>query len=158
MADTEVRIEIKGPIGETNDFFNYPLKDIREVVLDLKNMTFINSIGVKNWVVWTLRVPPDCTVRLQNAPYVMISQASMVKGFATFPKFKVESFKAPFSCSSCGHESETSLEMGKDFEYCKEGQKSWFKIPEIKCKKCGAEMEPDFIEEKSFKFLAPDQS
>lgn len=153
---SRLELFLEGAIGETTPLFNLPVQDVKELVLDMSKVTYINSIGVKHWILWTVRLPADCQVKLVNTPFVIASQASMVMGFTT-PNMKIESIRVPYACDACGVEDSRLLVRGKDYEYgdAAKGAKPLMQPPEHEtCPKCGAkQLEPDFIIDKTFKFL-----
>lgn len=152
---TQLVVQMSGPIGETTALFTIPMAGLKEIVLDMKDVTFINSIGIKHWILWTVKIPHDCIVRMQNCPFVIGTQASIVVGF-TKSNMKIESLRIPFVCNSCSTESLYPAQMGKDYFYAVGDQKAQLLIPDsIPCPKCKAAMEQDFLIEKTFKFLTP---
>lgn len=151
---TVIQIEIEGSIGETSPFFTIPIKDSTEIIIDMDKMTYMNSIGVKNWIIWTMKIPSKCEVKLLNAPVLIASQASMVQGFVT-PKIKIESVRIPYACESCGLEKSELAQANKDFFYENPPQQAKLAlIPEMPCPKCQTgKLELDIIPEKTFRFL-----
>jgi hypothetical protein len=149
-----VKVALQGALGETSPFFTMPVKDVLTIDVDMSEFTFINSIGVKNWIMWTLRLPQNCVVRLHNCPLVIASQASMVMGFAT-PKITLESLRLPYVCDSCSVETVRLVKRGEDYEYAAKDKPAQINIPmEVPCAKCGTgKMEPDLLIGKTFKFL-----
>ncbi len=154
-TDSSVKvIEIVGLIGETSPFFLLPLHNIKELHLDMTKTTFMNSVGVKHWIMWTLKVPKSIKVVLKKCPNMIASQASMVSGFLP-ANFEIQSFFAPFLCPSCETEHMVEHIAGVHYKRAVPEAPSWIKLPEIKCPKCkGPEnLEPDFFIEKVFAFL-----
>lgn len=152
-----------GPIGETSELFLLPLEDFNELWLDMTHVTFINSVGVKQWILWNAKFPRDFRVKIINCPFVIATQASIVIGFVT-PNITIESFRAPFVCESCGAEELKLLNRGTDYEYAKrkfalqsspDDEEAKINLPAVStCPKCKKNtQEPDFIVEKTFKFL-----
>jgi len=150
----QINVALTGTIGETTPLYLHRLDGVTQLTIDMSKVTYINSIGVKAWIVWTLRIPPKCQVKIVSAPYVIVSQASQTLGFVN-DKIKIESMQAPFLCAGCGAEETRVLKQGIDYDYPKDGKPSWTRIPEKSpCSKCRAtELEPDFILDKTFKFL-----
>lgn len=150
----QVVANISGAIGETTPLFTIPLGGVTELIVDMANMTYINSIGVKNWIMWTVKIPKDCTVRLLNCPFVIVSQAATVMGF-TAPNMFIESFRMPYLCESCNFDNFVLGVRGKEFDYSRDGQPSKITLPtHLTCPKCKqSTFEPDFLSEKTFKFL-----
>ncbi len=151
---TTLNVQLEGPIGETTPLFNLPLKDLKEIVLDFAKMTTINSIGIKQWITWTYKIPSDAKVRMLNCPFVIATQASMVVGFVK-PNMVIESIRLPFVCTECEAESIYEAKVGTDYTYAKAGVPAVIQVPtENQCPKCQKKTsEPDFLLEKTFKFL-----
>ncbi len=150
-ASLEVKIE--GSIGEKADIFNIAPGDAKEIIIDFEKISYINSIGVKNWIFWMGRFPQNAIFRFKNCPSAIVNQVNMVKGFLP-DKGTVESFSIPYFCETCSKEEIFIARRGVDFEFSKATESSWNKIPESRsCSKCGGEMEMDIVPEKYFAFL-----
>lgn len=150
-----LNVSLEGAIGESTPMFTLPLDGTKEINLDLGKVTYINSIGVRQWIIWTMKIPRDCKVKMVNCPFVFASQASMVMGFLT-PNMTIESVRLPYACESCAFEESYLASRGKDYEYpAGPGISSKVMIPEQReCPKCKKpELDPDFFVEKTFKFL-----
>jgi hypothetical protein len=150
----QLSFNIVGLIGESADFFKVPVRDVHEIYLDMEKATYINSIGVKNWIMWTAKVPKNVKVTLAKCPFVVANQAATVAGFMP-ENFKFESFFAPFVCPSCENESMILLSRTVHFEYEMGEAQCWYKPPVVNCKKCAGnpELEPDFFADKIISFL-----
>ncbi|MBX3023020.1 MAG: hypothetical protein KF799_15195 [Bdellovibrionales bacterium] len=149
---TSYEFVIEGAIGEGSTIFAQDVRDATRIVMNAEKMTYINSIGVKNWILWTVRIPKSCAFILTKAPLVMINQASTVVGFMP-PSGQVESFNAPFVCPQCDTEKMVLLTAGKDYHYATADKPSRLNLPTINCAKCAVPLEPDFVEAKVFAFL-----
>jgi hypothetical protein len=152
--DTRLRTYLDGSIGESTPLFILPLAGVTSITVDLSNVHSTNSIGVKHWILWTLRIPKSCTVKLVNCPYMIVSQANIVVGFLS-PGMTLESFRAPYVCEECGVEFIRTLTRGKDYDYASTTKPYAINLPShIECPKCKkTELTPDFFLEKTFKFL-----
>jgi hypothetical protein len=153
-ADKTINGELEGSIGDSSILYTMKLEGVHQLNLDMTKVTSINSIGVKHWIMWTLRIPKECKVAIVNCPYVIVAQASMVMGFTT-PNMTIESFRAPFLCDECGNEEIHLLKRGKDYEYALNNVPMKVQLPAgIVCHKCKkGKLEPDFVTEKTFIFL-----
>ena len=152
---TQLHVQMAGPIGETTPLFNMPMPGLKEILLDMNDVTFINSIGIKHWILWTVKVPDDAMVRLVNCPFVIATQASIVVGFVK-ANMKIESMKLPFVCDACSTEANSLIHMNKDYFYATGQTSARILVPDsLPCPKCKKPMEQDFIMEKTFKFLSP---
>jgi len=147
-------VNLDGPIGETTKLFTLPIDNVMELTLEMSGVTFINSIGVKHWIIWTLKIPAQCKVKIVNCPFVIVSQASTVVGFIT-PRITIESFRMPYNCERCNYEETIVAKRGNEFEYSTPVKPKFLKLPSnVRCPKCKEEtFQPDFMIEKTFKFL-----
>jgi ribosomal protein L44E len=150
----QVHVSLEGPIGDTTELFILPLKDMKQLTIDMTKTTYINSIGVKHWITWAMKLAPTLDVKLVNCPFVIVNQANIVVGFMT-KKMKVESFRMPYVCEECSREETLTATRGKEYEYASPGVPKKIEIPsELPCPKCQkGKLEPDFFREKTFKFL-----
>nr|BFD68170.1 hypothetical protein HAGR004_31920 [Bdellovibrio sp. HAGR004] len=148
-----IEISLEGPISEKTSLFDINLQTYKEIKLNLSKVTFINSIGVKNWILWTLRVPKNAKLYLEECPFVIVNQVNIVHGFVP-QGAAITSFLAPYLCDSCSHEQIVKLSQNVHYIYASDQSQASIKLPEdLKCAKCGGTMEPDFIVEKTFSFL-----
>lgn len=143
-----------GPIGETTPMFNLPLAGLKDIVLDMGGVTMINSIGIRQWITWTNKIPVDCSVKMINCPFVIGTQASTVVGFAR-SNMKLESIKLPYLCEACETEQSVLVRRGVEYDYKTATEPVKLQLPaKLKCVKCGKDaVEADFLPEKTFKFL-----
>lgn len=146
-------LSIKGPLAETNAIFNVAVEPLTQVNIDFSEMTYINSVGVKNWMLWVHKVPASSQILLYRCPFVIINQSVIVTGFLPSNVFLM-SFQAPYYCDSCHEEKYHLLERGRDYEYPVGGGDPRLSVAEeIPCPRCHGIMEPDFVFEKTFLFL-----
>lgn len=124
------------------------------MIVDLNQVTYINSIGVKNWVLWILRMPLNFTLRLQNCTPLLINQINTVKGFLP-TKFAIESLYVPYRCDRCSQEQMILLKEGKDFQFASAGKPSKYTLPETVPCSCQPKQIAglDVLESKYFHFL-----
>ena len=151
-TDETIEFILEGAIGEGAPLFQQDVRNFKEVVMDMEQVTYINSVCVKAWIQWTGRIAPGAKFILRKLPLVMINQASTVVGFMP-PHARIESFFAPFVCPDCNTETTMLFTRGKEYEYEEAGAEKRFDIPEISCPKCKAAMEADFTPAKTFSFL-----
>ena len=150
--DFDWEFHLEGPISEKTELFSHDVRKAKTLTIDMQRITFINSIGVKNWIMWMMSVPHSCKIELRNCPFVIISQINMVQGF--LPKSaRVQSFYAPY-VNEDGDEIERLLVRGVDYEYAEPGKPAMkaFLDP-YKDPASNEEYEPDFIPDKITKFL-----
>lgn len=147
-----IEVFLEGPISEKTEIFDIKIQNFKDIKLNMAKVTFINSIGVKNWISWTMKMATGAKLTLEECPYVIVNQVNIVHGFV--PKSTViTSFFAPFLCDECSHEQVLKLEHGVHYKYAQHQLPHEVNLPEVICAKCGAVMEPDFMVDKTFGFL-----
>ncbi|MEK2690813.1 hypothetical protein [Bdellovibrio sp. GT3] len=147
-----IEIFLEGPISEKTELFDVKIQNFKNIKLNLSKVTFINSIGVKNWISWTVRFSLGTKLVMEECPYVIVNQVNIVHGFV--PKGTViASFIAPFLCESCAFEMTMKLENDVHYKYAVNQLPHEVHLPDLTCTKCASPMEPDFMVEKIFSFL-----
>ena len=149
---SEMEFVLDGAVGEGSPLFEQDIRTATRLVIDAEKMTYINSIGVKNWIMWTARIPRGCTFTLVNTPLVMVNQASTVVGFMPAGGV-IATINAPHVCPDCNAEAMVPLEKDKHYVYATADHARELRLPAVPCPKCKAQMEPDFLEAKVFAFL-----
>src|SRR5215216_3129826 len=73
------------------------------LVLDLAGITFINSLGVRDWIrMQAAATQAGIQIEIRRAAEVIIHQLNMI--IATRGTARVASFYAPYACDACGRE------------------------------------------------------
>lgn len=148
-----VKFTVDGPINEMSSLFNLKFDVPSEINLDMSKASYINSVGVKRWIAWMAEAPEGSRFHLHRCPFVIINQSVIVDGFLPANGYLM-SFFVPYHCKSCLTEESFLLERGVHFEYPEGGKRHVVNYPvRITCPKCSLGMAPDFISEKTFKFL-----
>jgi hypothetical protein len=122
----------------------------RTVTIDTAGVTFINSIGVREWM-RLLRGLADrgASIRLERCAEVIIEQINMIDDAGAGAE--VVSFHAPYACDHCGLETSVLLDVAKDGAVMRS-----MKTPPATCPECGGAMELYEVPEKFFLFLTVD--
>lgn len=151
---SEVTVFPEGQLVETSDLYSFTLSGSENLTIDLEKVTTISSIGIKNWISWSDRLPKKNPIKMKSCPTIIVNQASMVVGFVP-ANTTIESWRAFFICESCSHEDEILLLRGTHYQYPADGGSPSVTIPkDATCSKCKTgKLEPDFLPEKIFKFL-----
>ena len=117
------------------------------VVIDLKGVRFINSVGVREWIVFLGSLTDrGKKVVLRNCSEPMVHQMSMVveaRGSA-----EVESFCAPFLCDDCASERSLVIDVAQNL-----GELKARRVPAQKCPDCGGTMRFDDFPNRYLLFL-----
>ncbi|MDZ4084989.1 MAG: hypothetical protein U1E10_18750 [Bdellovibrionales bacterium] len=127
---------------------------IKKLVIDLANVTRMNSTGVRQWHIWMtgLRAEsPEALVVLRNCPRFFIETMNMIYEFVPGPH-AIESFVVPMYCEECDESQDTLL------DYSQSGSDDLTSspeivVPEVICESCNKPMELDCVEKTYFKFL-----
>ena len=146
-------VKLTGEIDEMVDFSGLEIpKDQNRITIDLKEITMLNSVGLRSWVLWIKSIEQDVIV-LRHCPNVAVHQMNILEGFMPL-KTIVESFEVPYNCESCGEDTLTWAKRGEQYFERTADKADWIKIAEnIECQNCGKEAELDVIPTKYFHFL-----
>ena len=148
-----LRLTVEGSIDEDAVFPNLDLSKIKSVELDLKGVTAINSVGIREWMEWIKPVAAKAQIRLHNCPKALVFQLNMVDGFLP-PNSSVSSFYVPFFCEKCDREESVLFTVGKEVTGGPGGAKiSFDSKTHFKCAEATCEMAMDATESKYFQFL-----
>lgn len=117
------------------------------LTIDLADVTYINSLGVRDWVDFLRRLEgKGVTVAFERCADVMVLQMNMINGARG--KAEVRSFFAPFACDACGWEGASLVETQRVAPVVTAGG-----TPEIRCPDCGQTARfADFVD-RYFLFL-----
>lgn len=120
------------------------------LVLDLGSVTFINSLGVRDWIrMQAAAQQAGLAVELRRVAEPLVHQLNMI--IATRGNAKVGSFFAPYACDACGREESILLDAVANAEGL-----ARLEPPSVTCPECGAAMAFNDFPERYFSFLAPE--
>ena len=126
------RVTMAGRIDDTASFADLPGRlPAGEVVIDTEGVTFVNSIGMREWIrlIRALR-ESGRAVRLERVADVLMTQMNLIaelRGAVT-----ISSFHAQYVCPACGAEAAPLVDAA---------------LAAVPCSECGAAMElADFPE------------
>ena len=145
-----------GAIREGCGLPNVPFEELKTLVFDLKDVRFINSCGIRDWIAWIKKVPNEVQIVFKNSPSLLVVQMTILIGFVPQTAI-VESFDVPYICESCNSTTQVLVEHKKHYIQARKSGEE-FKLmlpPPPKCEKCDSTMELDALENKYFKFLDP---
>lgn len=118
------------------------------LVLDLAGVTFINSLGVRDWIrMQSAAQQAGVAVELRRVSEPLVHQLNMI--VATRGAASVTSFFAPYVCDACGREDSLLIDAiahGPGL--------ARFEPPGMGCPECGAHMAFNDFPERFFSFLA----
>lgn len=101
-----------------------------EVVIDTEGVTFVNSIGMREWIrlLRALREGGH-PVRLERVADVLMTQMNLIAELAG--AVTISSFHAQYVCPSCGHEGTPLVDAAHGLAA----------MPALPCPECGSAME-----------------
>ena len=146
VADGD-QVTLSGEVDDQATLSDLATQLGKKVVVDLGGVRFINSVGVREWIVF-LGALADRGVKviLRNCSEPMVHQMSMVveaRGSA-----EVESFHAPFLCDDCASERSLVLAVAPNLDALRAR-----KVPAQKCPDCGGTMHFDDFPNRYLLFL-----
>jgi hypothetical protein len=145
---TDDQLVVTGALDETSGLMDL-INRARggRLVLDLGGVTFINSLGVRDWIrMQSAATKQNIAVELRRVAEVLVHQLNMI--IATRGTAQVTSFFAPYACDACGRE-ESLLVDAVAFR----PQLAQLQPPAMTCPECGAQMAFNDFPERYFSFL-----
>jgi anti-anti-sigma regulatory factor len=118
-----------------------------QLVLDLAAVTFINSLGVRDWIRMQAQAQKQgIAIELRRVCEQLVQQLNMI--LATRAASTVTSFYAPYACDACGREESLVVDAVAHADLLAHGQ-----APPQACPECGAQMAFNDFPERYFSFL-----
>ena len=111
---SDVLLAFKGQIDEDASFSGLELDGVAKVILDLNEVSAINSCGIREWIKWIRTAPDGSQITYKNCPKVIVDQINMVAGFLP-DNAAVESFYVPYYSDDSGNEKMVLFTSGKEF-------------------------------------------
>ncbi|MBX9766387.1 MAG: hypothetical protein K2X47_03870 [Bdellovibrionales bacterium] len=145
-------LQFSGAIDELAEFPTLALEGFKSIVFDLEKVKSLNSIGIRNWVIWRKTIPSKVQITFRFVPKVVIDQMNILDGFLPFNSL-FESFQVPFHCEDCDLTTSYLFTKGRDFEPSTADFQGEVKTKVRPCPECSAETEPDVFEGTYFSFL-----
>ncbi len=118
------------------------------LVLDLAAVTFINSLGVRDWIrMQAAAQQAGLAVELRRVSEPLVHQLNMI--IATRGTAQVTSFFAPYACDACGREESLLIDAVLHRERLLR-----LDPPPMACPECTAQMAFNDFPERYFSFLS----
>jgi len=140
---------LAGSIDETADLMGL-LGQARggRLALDLGGVTFINSLGVRDWIrMQATATQHGLAIELRRVAEVVIHQLNMI--IATRGTARVTSFFAPYACDRCGREDSLLVDA-----MASAAGLARLEPPPMTCPECGGPMAFNDFPERYFSFLS----
>ena len=117
------------------------------LVLDLAGVTFINSVGVREWIrMQTAAAATGVRIELRRVPDIIVNQLNITP--ATRGVSVVSSFYAPYECDDCELDELFLVEIAAHGAVLAKKQ-----LPAVTCHSCHRAMEPAYPPEVYLAFL-----
>lgn len=117
------------------------------LVLDLAGVTFINSLGVRDWIrMQAAAQQAGLSVELRRVAEPLVHQLNMI--IATRGSATVASFFAPYACDACGREESLLIDAVANGPGL-----AALQPPAMTCPECSAQMAFNDFPERYFSFL-----
>lgn len=123
------RIDDGSPLGEIAAKLPHG-----DVAIDTGKVTFVNSIGVREWMRLVRALRERGTVTLERVSDVLVAQMNLVPGMAD--GVQISSFHAPYVCPACGVETAPLIDAVAHAAGLRVLQ-----APTVPCRDCGGQME-----------------
>jgi anti-anti-sigma regulatory factor len=118
------------------------------LALDLAAVTFINSLGVRDWIrMQAAAQKSGLEVELRRVAEPIVHQLNMI--IATRGAARITSFFAPYACDACGREESLLVDAIAHRE-----RLTRLDPPPMSCPECGAQMAFNDFPERYFSFLS----
>jgi len=152
-ADKIQIVKMDGDIDENAKFPPVDTEGIKQFILDLKQVSTINSAGIREWIRWIEKIPTQIEIAFRHCPRPIVDQINILKGFLP-NNAEVESFYVPFYCERCGKRENKLYHRGIDFTKGSVDSPPKIKLePPEDCEEKECPIELDVLEPKYFGFL-----
>lgn len=148
ITEQDDALVLAGSIDETAALHELPARARNgKLVLDLAGITFINSLGVRDWIRMQAAAQNlGLAVELRRVAEPVVHQLNMI--IATRGAASVTSFYAPYACDNCGREDSLLVDAVVNAARLAE-----LDPPPMVCPECKSAMAFNDFPERYFSFL-----
>ena len=148
---SRLNVNFAGGLDESTQLPVIDLEGVKSARFDMGKFTSINSIGIRNFIVWKAAFDKaNIPVDVENMTVSIVQQCNMVAGF--LPKLaNVRSVFVPHSCDDCSSEYLQLVQVHN-------GQPEAFEVKAVGKCKTGCLFQPDYAMQKYLKFAQPAKS
>ena len=149
ITDAGDSFVLAGAIDETAALHELPGRArAGRLALDLGGITFINSLGVRDWIrMQAVAQQTGLAVELRRVAEPLVHQLNMI--IATRGNAAVTSFFAPYACDACGREESLLIDAVANAERLVR-----LDPPPMTCPECRGQMAFNDFPERYFSFLS----
>lgn len=137
-------VQLTGALDEHAQLPNLP--EVAEVYVDLENLSYINSVGVRLWIRWVQEASKKTRIVLIKCPALFVKNLGSIRGMVV-GTMSIQSFFVPYYDDKYNERKNVLFIRGKHF--MDDGS---LHMPEVKNAN-GEVIEPDVIEQSYFSFL-----
>jgi hypothetical protein len=138
---------LSGAITDEAEFPTVSLGDGKNLVVQMQNVNYINSSGIKMWILWVGSLVKQfgaAALSFDRLPDLFIRQALMIR--AMLPDgVNINSFSIPYLCDNCDAESNVWFIKGQNWDTTLEADQILEKIDVTKCPSCGGQAQINAI-------------
>jgi predicted RNA-binding Zn-ribbon protein involved in translation (DUF1610 family) len=127
------RATLTGRIDDSTSFESLAMALPAGAVIDTSGVTFVNSIGMREWMRLVRALREKGPVILERVADVLMTQMNLIPEFAR--SVEIRSFHAQYVCPACGAESAPVVDAVANAPLLKA-----MKAPQLPCPECGAQM------------------
>jgi eukaryotic-like serine/threonine-protein kinase len=120
-----------------------------KLIINLKGIRRINSVGVRDWILCMNPLKNTCEIEFVECSRAVVAQLTSITNFLTAGR--IVSFYAPYYCDGCHKEIEVLLSPDEHFPT--PGDREEPAAPGIACPGCGAPLKFNHDEDQYFSFL-----
>lgn len=148
ITDQGDALVLAGAIDEAAALHELPTRARNgALVLDLAAITFINSLGVRDWIrMQAAAQQGHLAVELRRVAEPLVHQLNMI--IATRGSATVTSFFAPYACDACGREESLLIDAVANAD-----RLTRLEPPPMTCPECKSQMAFNDFPERYFSFL-----
>lgn len=145
---SERRLVLRGRLDESALLVkNVPGWAARRVVVDTRDLAFINSIGIREWMHFLAALgQAGASVCHERCSEPLVEQMCFIP--AVRGGGEVRSFYAPYACPACGHEQSVMIDVAQH-----RAALARLEAPPATCAGCGHALELADAPERWFAFL-----
>lgn len=122
-----------------------------DTAIDTARVTFVNSIGMREWVQLIRTLRGRGTVTLEAVSDRLMLQMTLLSEFRG-AGIRIASFHAAYLCPACGHEATPRIDA-----IAHAAELRALRPPRVPCAECGAAMELADFPERYFGMFADDR-
>lgn len=129
------RVYLAGRIDDSSSFEGVAAElPAGGVTIDTSGVTFVNSVGMREWIRFLRALRGRGPVTLERVADVLMTQMNMIRELAG--SMQISSFHAQYVCPSCGHESAPVVDAIANADTLRA-----LKAPKLPCPECRAAMD-----------------